>query len=176
MVIRKDKPFVSKISLKLIWLARALGTQFRTFTQKIGIFAANKLRKVVYKKALSIGIKLKSYIQEVPTVTGNSIKKIYKMPNVFADSIIARKHTLQAKKSLNERYIETGEAKKPAQQIQQPSSNVNARVENVNFSSQNEGPDEIPLECLMCEELVGCTLRKNRQYCSEAQVRIANKP
>lgn len=175
MVIRKDTPFVSKISLKLIWLARELGTQFRTFTQKVGIFAANMLRKVVYKKAIAIGIKLKSYIQEVPTVTGNSIKKIYKMPNVFADSMIARKHKLQAKNSSNERDIETREAKKSAQQIQQPSYNVNARDENGNFSSQHQEPDEVPPECLMCEELVRCTLRKNRQYCSEVQVRIVNK-
>jgi len=175
MVTRKDKPFISKISLKLTWLARALGTQFRTFTQKIGVFAANKLREVVYKKAIAIGIKLKSYIQKVPTIAGNSIKKIYKMTHAFADSMIARKHKLQAKKSLYERDMETREAKQLAQQIQQPASNVNARVENVNFSSQHQETDEIPPECLMCEELVRCVYRQNKTYCSESQVRTANK-
>ena len=175
MVIRKDKPFISKINLKLIWLTRALGTQFKIYAQKIGVFAANKLRKVVYKKTIAIGTKLKSYIQKAPTIAGNSIKKTYKITHIFADSEIARKHKLLAKKSSYEIDMETREARQPTQHIQQLSSEVGACGENVNFSSQHQELDVIPSECLMCEELVRCVHRQNKTYCSGVQTRTANK-
>lgn len=158
-------------------------TQFRTQTQKLRVFAASKLRTTVQKKTLIIGTKLKSCIQKAPALAGSSVKKAYKTTHSFVDSTFSftsqkertAKHKEHIKKTLNKKQSDAKKAEQTAQQIRSPSSNVNARDENADFSSQHQETDEIPGECLMCEELVRCVYRQDKTYCSEVQARIANE-
>jgi hypothetical protein len=157
------------------------GTQLRTRIRKEFVLAGTQFRAVVQKSVPFFGIRIRTRIHELRSVSGIDTGKVDRLKHVFACLPIAIGSRLeksgqlkpQVKQSSTKRRRVVEKPKQPKQLNQELSPGVNTYPQNVDYSHRRQEPEgmpkEIPDECLICADLINCVYRRNKSYDLESQ-------